>query len=218
MGCLGRRGTLRWIPASQFIQGYLWSRRIRWTSWRWSERLTNPWSIALNGESVNRKGVLEGVGSRNRLGRNFTERRDAHRDDWARSWLIKTPGTESGVSPGFRGCQVDSSWRRSGSPEKVSEDSRGCTRWVRKRNDGPISLSRSYPSFDTPDVTGALFLERRNTSSLHFSSMLLAVGGGARQGFKLVDLVVFYHRISADYPTGQFYFVGHGILLVSWDG
>ena len=46
-----------------------------------------------------------------------------------------------------------------------------------------------------------------------FSSMFLAVGGGARQGFKLVDLVVFYHRISADYPTGNIDFFGHGILL-----
>ena len=69
---------------------------------------------------------------------------------------------------------------------------------------------RSDPSFD-PGRYGLHLCEPEHELS-HFSSMLLAVGGGARQGFKFVDLVVFDYGISTDYPTREVNVFGHGNL------
>ena len=68
-----------------------------------------------------------------------------------------------------------------------------------------------YPSI--PPGCDGLYLRETEHELPDFSSLLPAVWGGSRQGFKWFHLFIADDCISTDNPTGQIYFVGHGMLL-----
>ena len=122
----------------------------------------------------------------------------------------KNPGDQVGLASGFTGIHELSVRAKYAGRGSDSEDSRSIGVGYGSAETGLFPVC-SHPSFD-PGWDRPYLRETEHELS-HFSSMLPAVGVGALQGFKLVDLVVFDYRISANYPTGKFYFVRHGILL-----